>query len=65
MHNKAEKDEASISALDAHSDTKGEIHNADDLRLQQMGLSYVLAGSNMQLMWSKVIPKSSLGISVS
>lgn len=50
MQDKAEKHEASISALDAHSDTKGEIYNVDDLRLQQMGSSYVIVDSNMQLM---------------
>lgn len=64
MQNNAEKNETSISALDAHSDTKGEIYNADDLRLQQMGLSYGSSGSNMPLIFSKVIPKSSLDILV-
>ena len=49
MQNKAEKNEASITALDAHSDAKDEIYNADDMRLQQMGLSYVSVGSNMPL----------------
>jgi len=49
MQNKAEKNEASIIALDAHSDTKGDIRNADDMRLHQMGSLYSLAGSNVQL----------------
>lgn len=49
MQNKAEKNEASITALDSHNDVKDEIHNADDMRLQQMGLSYVSVGSTMPL----------------
>jgi choline transport protein len=37
MQNMAEKNEANIIAQDAHSDAKGEVFNADDARLQQMG----------------------------
>ncbi|KAH0034847.1 amino acid permease, partial [Aureobasidium melanogenum] len=31
------KNDSSIIALDVHSEAKGEVYNADDLRLQQMG----------------------------
>ncbi|KAH0387537.1 hypothetical protein KCU92_g1586, partial [Aureobasidium melanogenum] len=31
------KNDSSIVALDANSEAKGEVYNADDLRLQQMG----------------------------
>ena len=46
----SEKNEPNIIALNAHGDAKGETYNADDMRLQQMGLSYLLVGSNMPLM---------------
>jgi hypothetical protein len=42
----AEKHEANIVALDTHSDVKGEIYNADDMRLQQMGSLYLFIPSN-------------------
>jgi choline transport protein len=43
----AEKYEANIIALDTHGDVKGEVHNADDMRLQQMGSSYLFIHANM------------------
>lgn len=46
----------SIVALDVHSDTKGEVYNADDLRLQQMGLSCLFAEFNMQLIMRRAYP---------
>jgi choline transport protein len=47
MQNMAEKNEANIIAQDAHSDAKGEVFNADDARLQQMGASYLTIDFNM------------------
>jgi hypothetical protein len=46
MQNMAEKNEANIIAQDAH-DAKGEIFNADDARLQQMGALYLSIDRNM------------------
>jgi hypothetical protein len=59
------KNDSSIVALDANSEAKGEVYNADDLRLQQMGLLCLFARVDMQLTSSaKDTPKSSPGISV-
>jgi hypothetical protein len=44
--NITKKNEANIVALDTHGDTKGEIYNADDTRLQQMGSSYLSIHAN-------------------
>jgi hypothetical protein len=43
----AEKHEANIVALDTHGDVQGEVYNADDMRLQQMGSSYLSIHANM------------------
>jgi hypothetical protein len=43
----AEKHKANIVALDTHGDAKGEVYNADDMRLQQMGSSYLYIHANM------------------
>jgi hypothetical protein len=36
------RNDSSVLALDTYGDVKGDVHDADDLRLQQMGSSTLL-----------------------